>query len=50
MAFISDKERIFGPAFFARREVPDRLSNGDGNPITIYLENQYAFPRSCGSN
>ena len=28
---------------FARREVPDRLSNGDENPITIYLENQYAF-------
>ncbi|SOD95286.1 DUF58 domain-containing protein [Spirosoma fluviale] len=29
---------------FARREVPDRLSNGDENPITIYLENQYTFP------
>ncbi len=28
---------------FARREVPDRLSNGDENPITIYLENRYAF-------
>lgn len=31
------------PGVFARREVPDRLSNGDENPITIYLENQYAF-------
>ena len=30
-------------AFFARREVPDRLSNGDENPLTIYLENRYAF-------
>ncbi|GAB3777642.1 DUF58 domain-containing protein [Spirosoma horti] len=28
---------------FARRDVPDRLSNGDENPITIYLENQYPF-------
>ncbi|ADB40944.1 DUF58 domain-containing protein [Spirosoma linguale] len=32
------------PGIFARREVPDRLSNGDENPITIYLENQYPFP------
>ncbi|GAB3034447.1 DUF58 domain-containing protein [Spirosoma pulveris] len=31
------------PGIFARREVPDRLSNGDENPITIYLENQYTF-------
>lgn len=31
-----------GP-FFARREVPDRLSNGDQNPLTIYLENRYPF-------
>lgn len=29
--------------FFARREVPERLSNGDENPLTIYLENRYAF-------
>ena len=32
-----------GPAFFARRDVPDRLSNGDENPLTIYLENRYSF-------
>ncbi|WP_026308977.1 DUF58 domain-containing protein [Spirosoma spitsbergense] len=32
-----------GRAFFARREVPDRLSNGDENSITIYLENRYSF-------
>ncbi|GAB3707919.1 DUF58 domain-containing protein [Spirosoma flavus] len=30
-------------AFFARRELPDRLSNGDQNPLTIYLENRYGF-------
>jgi len=29
--------------FFARRNVADRLSNGDDNPITIYLENRYSF-------
>ena len=28
---------------FARREVPDRLSNGDENPLSIYLENHYSF-------
>jgi uncharacterized protein (DUF58 family) len=28
---------------FARRDVPDRLSNGDPNPITIYLQNNYGF-------
>ncbi len=28
---------------FARRDVTDRLSNGDPNPITIYLENRYGF-------
>jgi uncharacterized protein (DUF58 family) len=37
------KNRTSGSAFFARREVPDRLSNGDENPLTIYLENQYSF-------
>lgn len=29
--------------FFARRDVPDRLSNGDENPLSIYLENRYPF-------
>ncbi|GAB2597936.1 DUF58 domain-containing protein [Spirosoma areae] len=28
---------------FARRDVPDRLSNGDENPLLIYLENRYPF-------
>ncbi|WP_310590435.1 DUF58 domain-containing protein [Dyadobacter sp. NIV53] len=28
---------------FARRSSPDRLSNGDENPITLYLENRYSF-------
>ncbi len=32
-----------GSPFFARRDVPDRLSNGDENPLTIYLENRYGF-------
>ncbi|MFD2932498.1 DUF58 domain-containing protein [Spirosoma flavum] len=32
-----------GNGIFTRREVPDRLSNGDENPITIYLENRYSF-------
>ena len=29
---------------FARREAPERLSNGDENPVSIYLENHYDFP------
>jgi uncharacterized protein (DUF58 family) len=28
---------------FSHRSSPDRLSNGDDNPITIYLENHYPF-------
>ena len=36
---------LFKPnaGFFSRRDVPDRLSNGDLNPITLYLENRYPF-------
>lgn len=33
---------------FLRREVPDRLSNGDENEIKIYLENFYPFGVSIG--
>lgn len=33
---------------FFRREVPDRLSNGDENEIKIYLENFYPFEVSIG--
>ncbi len=33
-------------AFFARRDVADRLSNGDANPVSIFLENHYKFPVS----
>lgn len=29
--------------FFARRSSPERLSNGDDNAITIFLENRYGF-------
>lgn len=28
----------------ARRDTPERLSNGDDNPIVIHLENNYGFP------
>lgn len=28
---------------FCRREVPERLSNGDENPISIFIENNYSF-------
>jgi uncharacterized protein (DUF58 family) len=30
-------------SFFARRSAPERLSNGDANPITLFLENRYRF-------
>ncbi len=33
---------------FLRRELPDRLSNGDENEIKIYLENFYPFEISIG--
>lgn len=33
---------------FLRREVPERLSNGDDNELKIYLENFYAFPVNLG--
>jgi len=29
---------------FARRELPERLSNGDQNEIKIFIENYYRFP------
>ena len=32
----------------ARRAVPDRLSNGDENPIRIHLRNTYPFAVQCG--
>ncbi len=43
---LADGVALFGSpqtAFFARRDVPDRLSNGDDNPLTIFLENRYQF-------
>jgi len=33
---------------FLRRNVPERLSNGDDNEISIYTENFYAFPVHIG--
>lgn len=32
--------------FFSRRDVTDCLSNGDLNPVTLYLENRYSFKTS----
>jgi uncharacterized protein (DUF58 family) len=29
--------------FFARRSAPERFSNGDANPITLFVENRYGF-------
>lgn len=29
---------------FARRDTFDKLSNGDENPVTIFIENRYLFP------
>ena len=36
---------LFGPrrGIDARRPLPDRLSNGDKNPISIHIANAYAF-------
>ena len=31
---------------FARRDLPERLSNGDANPLTIFIESRYVFPTS----
>jgi uncharacterized protein (DUF58 family) len=31
-------------AVFASRHIPERLSNGDENPVELVIENQYAFP------
>ncbi|MVN21198.1 DUF58 domain-containing protein [Mucilaginibacter arboris] len=33
---------------FARRNAPERLSNGDENELGIYVENFYSFPVSLG--
>lgn len=35
-------------AVFLRRDVPERLSNGDDNELKIYLENFYPFQVSIG--
>ncbi len=33
-----------GQAFFARRILPEKFSNGDENEVIIHLENYYQFP------
>jgi len=37
-----------GDGVAARRTVPDRLSNGDENPIRVRLHNPYPFAVRCG--
>lgn len=41
---------LFGKrnGFFARRTTPERLSNGDDNELSIYLENRYRFAVHTG--
>ncbi|TDE11951.1 DUF58 domain-containing protein [Dyadobacter psychrotolerans] len=45
LLFIGDTFALYRikAGVFARRSVPDRLSNGDENPVTIYLESRYPF-------
>jgi uncharacterized protein (DUF58 family) len=45
---LADIVLLFKPntGFFSRRDVADRLSNGDPNPVTLYLENRYPFKTS----
>ena len=33
---------------FLRRDLPERLSNGDDNELSIYIENFYSFPIRAG--
>ena len=42
---VADGALLYGTqsGIFARRDVADRLSNGDENPVTLYLQNQYSF-------
>lgn len=45
LLFLVDLLLLYRPkeGVFARRETPEKLSNGDKNPISIYLENRYGF-------
>lgn len=47
-AIIADMLMIYLPkeALNASRLLPDKLSNGDENEITLYLENKFSFPIS----
>lgn len=49
VVFLADFILLFGRSgVFARRATPERLSNGDENPIKVYLQNTYSFPLSAG--
>lgn len=41
---------LFGrrQGLFARRTTPERLSNGDDNILSLYVENRYTFPVQVG--
>ena len=47
---IVDYFLLFSPSktFFARRSTPERLSNGDENNVSVYVENRYRFPVDIG--
>jgi len=45
IALIAEYFMLFSRnGFFARRSISERLSNGDQNPVKIFLENRYSFP------
>lgn len=46
LLLLLDLVMLFRPqsAFSAQRHTPDRFSNGDENPITLALRNEYPFP------
>lgn len=43
--FLVDTIMLYGNSkgIFSSRQAPERLSNGDDNEITIYIENKYSF-------
>ncbi len=45
LLFLGDLVALYGKSgFFASRQLPDKFSNSDSNPVKLYLENKYAFP------
>jgi uncharacterized protein (DUF58 family) len=50
LLIITDLVLLFRPkqGVFLRRDLPERLSNGDDNEIRIYIENYYPFELNAG--